>query len=151
MLNSTVSNKILKSIVGKDSAYGSTIYIGLSSTAPNADGSGITEPSGNGYARVLIGASNQSLTQKFGEPVDGVITNNVDIYFPESTGSWGDPLTHFFFASSATSTDSSAVLAFDKLQEDGVAAPVSVTAEKTVVMFRKGKLSITFQNTSSEA
>lgn len=145
MLSSTVSNKILKSLVGKDSAYGSTIYVGLSSTAPNADGSGITEPSGNGYARVVIGAASQSLTQKFGDPVNGVITNNVDIYFPESTGSWGDVLTHFFFATSEEGTDSDEILAFDELQEDGVASPVSVATEKTVVMFRKGQLSIKFQ------
>lgn len=145
MLSSTVSNKILKSLVGKDSTYGSTIFVGLSSTAPNADGSGITEPTGNGYHRVLIGAANQSLTQKFGDPADGVITNTDDIYFPESIGSWGDALTHFFLATSQTDTEASAILAFDELQEDGVASPVSVTAEKTVVMFRKGQLNIKFQ------
>lgn len=145
MLSSTVSNKILKSLVGKDSAYGSTIFVGLSSTKPNADGSGITEPSGNGYQRVLIGASNQALTQKFGDPEDGVITNTADIYFPESSGSWGDALTHFFFTTSQDGTAATSVLAFDELQEDGVASPVSVTADKTVVMFRKGQLSIKFQ------
>lgn len=145
MLSSTVSNKILKSLVGKDSTYGSTIFVGLSSTEPNEDGSGITEPSGNGYQRVLIGAANQSLTQKFGDPVDGVITNNADIYFPESSGSWGDALTHFFFATSQDGVDASNILAFDELQEDGVASPVNVTTDKTVVMFRKGQLRIKFQ------
>ena len=145
MLSSTISNKILKSLVGKDSTYGSTIFVGLSSTEPKADGSGITEPTGNGYQRVLIGASNQSLTQKFGDPVDGVITNTADIYFPESSGSWGDTLTHFFFATSKDGTEASNILAFDELQEDGVASPVSVATEKTVVMFRKGQLSIKFQ------
>lgn len=145
MLSSTVSNKILKSLVGKDTAYGNTVFVGLSSTEPNADGSGITEPSGNGYERVLIGAANQSLTQKFGDPADGVITNTGDIYFPESSGSWGDPLTHFFLTTDQTGTDSSKILAFDELQADGVASPVSVTAAKTVVMFRKGQLSIKFQ------
>lgn len=145
MLTSTVSNKILKSLVGKDTEYGSTIFVGLSSTAPYADGTGITEPTGNGYERVLIGAANQSLTHKFGEPANGIITNTDDIYFPESHGSWGSPLTHFFFTTEQTGTDPSKVLAFDELQEDGVASPVSVTTEKTVVMFRKGQLSIKFQ------
>lgn len=59
-----------------------TYYIGLSSTAPNADGGNVTEPSGvgSGYTRVQL----TSLTA----PADGVINNSTAINFPESTSNW---------------------------------------------------------------
>lgn len=62
-------------------------YIGLSSTSPSMDGTGVTEPSSSGaYARVeLSGLS---------EPASGVVTNSAEIAFAESTASWGT-VTHF--------------------------------------------------------
>lgn len=58
-------------------------YIGLSSSLPQTNGTGATEPStsGTGYARVeLTGLS---------EPSDGTITNSGVITFPESVTAWG--------------------------------------------------------------
>lgn len=145
MLTTAAKNKFLTQLVGKsNSALSGSVYIGLSSTAPNADGTGVTEPLSGGYARTLIGSYSFSESQLFGSPSGGEVTNTKYIYFSESTGSWGDPLTHFVLFSSATSTDASAVLAYAELQEDGVAAPIVVSAEKTVVMFRPGKLTIKF-------
>ncbi len=57
-----------------------TFYIGLSSTLPNANGTGVTEPSGGGYARVAVGG--------FSSPSNGSITNSNNITFPVSTGTW---------------------------------------------------------------
>lgn len=57
-----------------------SFYIGLSSTAPAADGSGITEPTGGSYGRALIDG--------FTAPVNGVVRNRVLIKFPESTADW---------------------------------------------------------------
>lgn len=147
-LSTNLRNRILNAIVGRDSAFGSTVYLGLSSTPLNEDGSGITEPSGNGYTRVLVGSYSQSYTQKFTAAANGAVTNAEDIYFPESTGGWGEPLTHFFLSTSKTGTSASSILAFDVLQADGVAAPVTVTTEKTVVMFRKGQLIIKYTDAS---
>ena len=62
-------------------------YIGLSTSAPVIDGTGVTEPMAeDGYARVKLTA--------LGEPVDGVVSNTGTISFPESEKSWGT-VTHF--------------------------------------------------------
>lgn len=56
-------------------------YIGLSSTAPNSSGEGVSEPGdGVGYARVQI--------TSFSSPSDGVVKNGNTIAFPMSTGAW---------------------------------------------------------------
>lgn len=56
-------------------------YIGLSSTAPKADGSGVTEPdSGLGYGRVKVSS--------FAYASAGMVKNNGTIAFPVSTGTW---------------------------------------------------------------
>ena len=55
-------------------------YIGLSSTAPNSSGEGVTEPgAGVGYARAQI--------TSFSSPADGVVRNGNTLAFPLSTGS----------------------------------------------------------------
>lgn len=47
----------------------------------------MTEPSGEaGYARAQLAS--------LSEPVDGVVSNNQDVTFDESTGSWGT-ITHY--------------------------------------------------------
>lgn len=56
-------------------------YIGLSSTAPAADGSGVTEPgSGLGYGRVRV--------PSFAYASAGMVKNKGTIVFPVSTGRW---------------------------------------------------------------
>lgn len=68
-------------------------YLGLSSTAPNVNGTGVTEPSGGGYARVqLTGMS---------VPTNGEITNSSAISFAKSTADWG-VMTHFVIFDAAT-------------------------------------------------
>ena len=58
-----------------------TYYIGLSTSAPAINGTGVNEPSTDaGYARVKLSS--------LGEPVDGVVTNSQAINFNESTASW---------------------------------------------------------------
>lgn len=56
------------------------LYLGLSSTMPAKNGTGATEPSGGGYARVKV----SGLTT----PNNGVVYNGADIVFPKSTSSW---------------------------------------------------------------
>ena len=77
----------------------SNYYIGLSSTAPGADGLNVTEPatSGTGYARVRL----SSLTV----PSAGVITNSAKIEFPESTANWfsaSNPAIYYVIFDAAT-------------------------------------------------
>ena len=61
-------------------------YIGVSTTAPNMDGTGVTEPKDSAYARVKVA----SLTA----PENGVVKNAADIPFADATQDWGT-CTHF--------------------------------------------------------
>lgn len=61
-------------------AADTAVYVGLSSTAPLKDGTGVTEPTGGGYARVRVAA--------FTTPADGVISNADTLEFPMSSGEW---------------------------------------------------------------
>jgi len=71
-------NKVMNSVY--QAASGNTFYIGLSSSTPTAAGGNVTEPSGNGYARVQISG--------FSSASDGSVHNTSDIVFPLSTGTW---------------------------------------------------------------
>jgi hypothetical protein len=70
-----------------------TLYIGLSTTTPTTSGNNITEPSGNGYARVAV-ANN---TANWSVASNGQTKNGTAISFPVATGSWGT-VTYFFIA-----------------------------------------------------
>ena len=84
-----LENKILDHIFMKTAfSQPTNIYVALSTTDPGEDGSGISEPSGNGYARV------QTSGDDWNAAANGHIDNANDITFPEATGDWGT-ITHF--------------------------------------------------------
>jgi hypothetical protein len=60
------------------------MYLVASTTTISADGTGITEPSGNGYARREV------LASELDAAAAGSAANNADLEFAEATGSWGD-------------------------------------------------------------
>ena len=62
------------------------IYIALSTADPTEDGSGVAEPSGNGYARKVHNTWNAAAARK--------VTNNGVITFAAATGAWGT-ITHY--------------------------------------------------------
>ena len=63
------------------------MWIGLSTTAPNINGTNVTEPAASaGYSRIKL--------DMLSEPSVGVVTNSTSIDFNESTASWGT-VTHF--------------------------------------------------------
>jgi len=66
-----------------DAIFASTTYWALSTTTPAADGTNVTEPSGNGYTRVTVAAGDMSAA------ASGAIDNAAIVAFPEATGSWG--------------------------------------------------------------
>lgn len=76
-----------------------TLYIGLSTSAINEDGSGITEPSGNAYARVAVANTSANWAAAAGSP--SAKTNAVAINFPQASGSWGT-ITHLFISDAAS-------------------------------------------------
>ena len=81
-------NEILDHLFGKGNYTPPTIYVGLSTADPTDDATGLTEPSGNAYARVATSGANWNAASS------GTIDNANDITFPEASGSWGT-LTHF--------------------------------------------------------
>jgi len=88
-------NKILDHIFGKGNYTPPTIYVGLSTADPVDDGSGLAEPSGNGYTRVQTSASNWNAAS------NGSLDNAVNITFARATGNWGT-ITHFALFDAAT-------------------------------------------------
>jgi len=93
--------RILDHVVGKTTFTMPTAYIGLSTADPLDDESGLAEPSGMGYARVVTNAADWNAAIE-GSPSS--ISNALDITFPEASGDWGI-ITHFALFSAATGVD----------------------------------------------
>lgn len=106
-------------------------YIGLSTTAPAVDGTGVNEPSIDaGYSRVPL--------TSLSEPVDGLITNTLAINFDESTASWGT-ITHFVIYDAA-GADSGNLLMFGALS-----TPRAVEAD-TIMTIKENYLKLSVTN-----
>lgn len=79
-----------------DAAYAppTTLHIGLSTTTPAEDGTGVTEPVGNGYARVPIVAADMNAAT-LADP--SVKSNGNVLTFPQATADWaaGANMTHW--------------------------------------------------------
>lgn len=114
-------------------ALPTTYYIGLSSSAPNVGGSGVTEPSVDaGYARVRL--------TSLSEPADGVVTNEQAINFNESTASWGT-ITHFVIYDSPNAGEG------NLLMYGALSTPRSVEIS-TIMTIKERYLSLSVQNPS---
>lgn len=108
------------------------VYLGLSSTAPNVDGTGVTEPSDSaGYSRVEL--------TTLSEPVNGVISNNSDVSFPESSASWGT-MTHFVLYDDIVDGN---LLMFEALTQS------RSVETATIVTVKSGGLKLTLANKDS--
>lgn len=88
-------NEILDHLFGKGTYSPPTIHVALSSANPGESGSGLSEPGGNGYARVATSAGDWSAA-------DGGLLDNADaIEFGTAAGDWGT-MTHFALFDAAT-------------------------------------------------
>lgn len=136
MIANYASNKFLQILVAKTSSvsFTSNVYVGLSTTTPSKDGTGVTEPTGNGYGRTLLGNTSQALTQKMSTPALGKTENTDIIYFPEATGAWGT-ITHLVLYDAPTGGN---LLAFGALTNS-----ISPT-NGTIPIIRVGELDIEF-------
>lgn len=115
----------------KEPAIPERYFIGLSSSAPNVNGTNVTEPSeGAGYQRVEL--------TTLSKPSTGVVTNTQAINFNESTASWGT-ITHFVIF------DSEAVGSGNLLMYGILSTPRSVEAA-TIMTIKEGYLSLSAQN-----
>ena len=141
-ITASAKNTILNGLTGRANTFGNSVYVGLSSTDPATT---VTEPRFGGYARVLIGTYQSSGTHKFGTPENGIVKNDEFIYFPESTGAWGnssgvaDELKYFVLYTAVTG---GTLIGYGLLESGGTPTPITVSEEKTVVMFRPNTLVI---------
>jgi len=88
-------DEVLDHLFGKGSYTPPTIYVALSTADPTDDGSGVAEPSGNGYARVETAGSDWDAAS------GGATANANAITFPEASGAWGT-ISHFALYDAAT-------------------------------------------------
>lgn len=113
----------------KSPAIPTEYWIGLSTTAPNISGANVTEPSsGAGYARVQL--------TTLGQPSAGVVSNESNIDFNESTGSWGT-VTHFVIFDSKNGGN---------LLQYGALNTPRVIEEATIMTIKSGYLNLSVQN-----
>ncbi len=134
-------NQIMGNVFGSktDPALPQQYFLGLSTTAPNVDGTGVSEPNtpGDAYSRVLITC--------FSEPINGVIHNTDSITFPESLHPWCDPaapITHYAIFDAA---EGGHLLVYDEL------APSRIVEVNTVVAIKPESLTITLSNPTEAA
>ncbi len=108
------------------------MYLGLSRTVPNLSGLNVSEPSSSaGYRRKeLTGLST---------PTNGVVTNNQNINFDESTASWGT-ITHYVIYDSLTGGN---------LLMYGALTIKRVVETATVMTIKAGSLSLSVVNPTS--
>lgn len=106
-------------------------YLGLSRTAPDIEGNGVTEPSTDaGYKRVEL--------KSLGEPTNGVITNTAPVNFDESTADWGT-ITHYVVYDSDV-TDSGNLLMYGELPKS------RIVESDTIMTVKEGYLKLAVQN-----
>lgn len=99
MITITAANAVLNLLLGGTNlSVPSTYYVGLSTTALTSNGTGYTEPSGNGYARVGV-ANNKS---NFSSATNATLTNLSQISFPEATPAGWGTITYAFLADSVS-------------------------------------------------
>ena len=108
-----------------DGTLPDTYYLGLSSTAPSADGTGVTEPSASGgYARVAITGVSAA--------ADGVVTNSNALSFSESITGWGT-VNYFVVYDAATGGN--------LLMSDAMTTPRTIE-EGTIMTVKAGALEL---------
>lgn len=110
-----------------------TVYLGLSTADPTDDGSGLAEPSGNGYTRKAI---------SFGAAASRKVIQSGTVTFDEATGPWGT-ITHYaiFDAASAGNMLAHGAFAAGKSIVSGNTA--SVADAEIYVEYSAGEISTT--------
>lgn len=75
------------------------LFLAASTADPGEDGSGLAEPSGNGYARVAAAGSSFNAATN-ADP--SVVTNSATISFPQASGGSFGLITHVALMSAST-------------------------------------------------
>lgn len=113
----------------KTPAIPTEMWIGLSTTEPNPNGTNVTEPAASaGYSRIKL--------DMLSEPQTGVVKNSSGIDFNESTASWGT-VTHFLIYDAQNGGN--------LLQYGALSTPRSVEPA-TIMTIKTGYLNLSVQN-----
>ncbi len=101
MITTAGKNLLAGFIFPRNGTLFNTLWIGWSTTTPNLDGTGVTEPTtvGTGYSRIPVQANNTA--NGFTLPVDGLCTNQSVLQFAQTTSNLG-VATHWVMFSSQT-------------------------------------------------
>lgn len=112
-----------------------TWFVGLSTTTPNEDGSGFTEPVGGSYARVSV--TNNATNWPTATTTSGVTSkaNGTAFTFPNPTGNWGAVTYYGLFTASSGGTPA---------YWNPLDASISPKSGNTPVQFDIGNLILTF-------
>lgn len=120
---------------GSTSWAPATWYVGLSKTAPNADGSGFTEPVGASYARVAVTNNATNWLAAITSNGAAVKSNGAKITFPNPTGEWGVMAYVGLFTASSGGTPQ---------YSNPLDAAITVKAGNSPVEFDIGQLALSF-------
>lgn len=113
----------------KSPALPQNYFLGLSTTAPQLNGTGVSEPpSAGAYARVKL--------TSLSAPTNGVVTNTALIDFAESTADWGR-VTHYVVFDAATGGN---LLMYGELTN-----PRTIEAA-SIMTIKAGNLELSVQN-----
>lgn len=102
MISKYFRNKINSKAFGNVNYDIPNFYIALSKTKPNADGSNITEPTGGGYARVLV--ANNEINWSLPD-VNDIVKNLKTVAFAPATGKQSteaEPIRYYVFLDSSS-------------------------------------------------
>ena len=95
-----------------------TVHIGLSTTTPSGTDTNVTEPVGNGYARVATSAATWAAA------ASGAITNAAAITFATATGAGWGTVTHVVAYDATTAGN---LMWFGSITSQAVPAGVTVS------------------------
>lgn len=93
----TIADALLNHLFGKSVLVAPTIYVGLSTADPNADGSGVAEPAAASYARLQTAAA----TWAAAAGGNRTVTNAAKLTFTKALEAWGT-VTHAALFDAAT-------------------------------------------------
>ncbi len=90
---------LLDALAGKSGVFGTLgsppdWHLGLSTTTPGNDGSNISEPVGNNYARIDVDPADFDAATAVFPPV---VANNVQFSFGQASGPWGTIVSGVMF------------------------------------------------------
>lgn len=139
LLSDFYANKALDAILGTahSADFPASVFVGLSSTKPNDDGTGITEPviATNAYARVSVTNNDTN----WPDAASRVKSNGTPVTFPAPTGAWlsGAALRFFVLFDENGTTPPDKHIIYGEL-----AVPRIVAAAGNALFFPVGSLQI---------